>query len=119
MKILTQAVGILLAGSISVSMAADKPAPDATSEKQYTVVDGDKVDQNTLKGWKTWRALACGRCHGSKQEGMVGPSLINSLKVLSQDDFRKVLWKGGLSRACQTSVARSVLSTTSTISMLI
>jgi cytochrome c553 len=50
----------------------------------YKVADGNKVDAQTLSGWKTWRALACERCHGAAQEGMVGPSLVNSLKVLTK-----------------------------------
>lgn len=98
MKIVIQAIGILAAASFNVSIAADNAPPAADLDKPYTVVDGNKVDENTLKGWRTWRALACGRCHGSKQEGMVGPSLINSLKVLSQDDFRKILMEGRIER---------------------
>ena len=66
----------------------------ATAEKLYAVVDGDKVDNNTLNGWRTWRAMACERCHGAKQEGLVGPSLVDSLKVLSKDDFKKTLLYG-------------------------
>ena len=50
----------------------------------YQVVDGYKVDAETLKGFKTWRAAACDRCHGANQEGLVGPSLVNSLKVLTK-----------------------------------
>jgi mono/diheme cytochrome c family protein len=53
----------------------------------YTVVDGNKVDAMTLQGWKTWRALACERCHGAQQEGLVGPSLVESLKHLTKDEF--------------------------------
>jgi mono/diheme cytochrome c family protein len=65
-----------------------KPAPAAAVPvKLYSVVDGNKVDPNTLKGWKTWRAQACERCHGASQEGLVGPSLINSLKTLTKEEF--------------------------------
>lgn len=60
----------------------------------YKVVDGNKVDANTLEGWRTWRALACERCHGPNQEGMVGPSLLESLKVLTPAEFRKTLLNG-------------------------
>jgi len=60
----------------------------------YKVVDGNKVDSNTIKGWRTWRAMACERCHGANQEGLVGPSLIESLKVLSKDDFKKTVLQG-------------------------
>ncbi|NMM26188.1 MAG: methanol dehydrogenase [Glaciimonas sp.] len=70
----------------------------STAEKLYTVVDGDKVDNNTLNGWRTWRALACERCHGAQQEGLVGPSLVNSLKVLSKDDFKKTVLNGRMEK---------------------
>jgi len=71
--------------------SANSPSPGA---KPYTVVDGYKVDPNTLQGFKTWRAAACDRCHGANQEGLVGPSLINSLKTLSKDEFVQTVAKG-------------------------
>src|SRR5690242_172162 len=64
----------------------------------YKVVDGTKVDAETMKGFRTWRAAACDRCHGPNQEGMVGPSLINSLKTLSKDDFKKTVTEGRLEK---------------------
>ena len=60
----------------------------------FTVKDGNKVDDKTLEGWKTWRAMACERCHGPEQEGLVGPSLVNSLKTLSKDDFHTTIQNG-------------------------
>jgi len=60
----------------------------------YKVQDGNKVDPKTLMGWKTWRALACERCHGAEQEGLVGPPLVESLKTLSKDDFHTVIMNG-------------------------
>ena len=76
--------GLLLASSMTI--ADDSPL--------YTVVDGDKVDAKTFAGWKTWRAMACERCHGAKQEGLVGPSLIDSMKKLSKDEFKKAVLEG-------------------------
>jgi hypothetical protein len=38
--------------------------------------------------------MACERCHGAAQEGMVGPSLVNSLKVLSKDQFKTTVLQG-------------------------
>ena len=73
-------------------VAETKPAA-AAGGKLYTVEDG-KVDAKTLEGWRTWRAAACERCHGPNQEGMVGPSLIESLKTLSMDDFKTTVMKG-------------------------
>ncbi|XYJ10352.1 c-type cytochrome [Telluria sp. B2] len=80
-----------LPGLLAVpSAAADTPP--------YKVVDGNKVDAQTLSGWKTWRAMACERCHGAAQEGMVGPSLVNSLKVLSKDEFKAAVLKGRIEK---------------------
>ncbi|HEX2680711.1 MAG TPA: cytochrome c [Candidatus Dormibacteraeota bacterium] len=72
--------------SIAPTSGADTPL--------YTVLDGDKVDPNTMKGWRTWRAMACERCHGPNQEGLVGPSLVNSLKVLTKEQFKQTLMNG-------------------------
>jgi mono/diheme cytochrome c family protein len=64
----------------------------------YRVVDGDQVDADTLKGWKTWRAMACDRCHGPNQEGLVGPSLVQSLKVLTKEQFEMTVLNGRIER---------------------
>jgi mono/diheme cytochrome c family protein len=70
--------------------------------KLYSVADGYKVDGNTMKGFRTWRAAACDRCHGANQEGLVGPSLIASLKVLTKEEFRKVVTDGRLEKGMQS-----------------
>ena len=66
----------------------------AADPKPYKVADGNKVDKVTLEGWRTWRALACELCHGARQEGMVGPSLIDSMKRLSKEEFKQSILKG-------------------------
>ena len=71
-------------------------------DKLYTVVDGTKVDAETMKGFRTWRQAACDRCHGANQEGMVGPSLIASLKTLSKEDFIKTVRDGRLDKGMQS-----------------
>jgi cytochrome c553 len=68
----------------------------------YKVVDGYKVDSETMKGFRAWRAAACDRCHGANQEGLVGPSLINSMKTLSKDDFIKTVKDGRLDKGMQS-----------------
>jgi mono/diheme cytochrome c family protein len=68
----------------------------------YTVVEGYKVDENTMKGFRTWRAAACDRCHGANQEGMVGPSLIASLKTLTKEEFVKTVRDGRLDKGMQS-----------------
>lgn len=71
-------------------------------DKLYTVVDGYKVDPETMKGFRAWRQAACDRCHGANQEGMVGPSLITSLKTLSKDEFIKTVRDGRLDKGMQS-----------------
>lgn len=70
--------------------------------KLYTVVDGYKVDAKTMAGFRTWRQAACDRCHGANQEGLVGPSLIESLKTLSKEEFVKVVRDGRLDKGMQS-----------------
>jgi hypothetical protein len=78
-------------------VAATAPTAGADAPP-YRVVDGDKVDAETLKGWRTWRAMACDRCHGPNQEGLVGPSLLQSLKVISKDEFKAAVLKGRIEK---------------------
>jgi hypothetical protein len=73
--------------TLTVSVSADE-------QPLYQVRDGTKVDAKTLQGWKTWRALACERCHGAQQEGLVGPPLVESMKVLTKEDFHTVIMNG-------------------------
>jgi len=70
----------------------------ADEAKPYEVKDGNKVDAKTLMGWKTWRALACERCHGAAQEGGVGPPLVESLKRLSKEEFHTTILNGRLDK---------------------
>jgi mono/diheme cytochrome c family protein len=87
----------VLALALSTATAAEnakQAKPEAASTALYQVQDGNKVDAKTLAGWKTWRALACERCHGAEQEGLVGPPLVETLKTLSKEDFHTVMMKG-------------------------
>ena len=77
---------------------AQDAAPTPTTTKLYTVVDGYKVDANTMNGFRAWRAGACDRCHGANQQGLVGPSLLESLKTLSKEDFVKTVRDGRLDK---------------------
>lgn len=80
---LVVAAGVLASGPL---LAGDAPP--------YQVAEGHKVDATTLAGWRTWRALACERCHGAEQEGLVGPSLVESLHRLSQQEFEQTVLNG-------------------------
>jgi mono/diheme cytochrome c family protein len=52
------------------------------------------VDAKTLEGWRTWRSMACERCHGPNQEGWTGPGLIDSLKHMTKEEFNKATLEG-------------------------
>lgn len=98
--VLISAATLLGSAVVSAALAqqAEPPPPGwenkSASTPLYTVKDGNQVDPKTLAGWKTWRAMACERCHGASQEGLVGPSLVNSLKVLTKDQFHTTITQG-------------------------
>jgi mono/diheme cytochrome c family protein len=78
----------------TVSARDEATAESGTAPPVYTVKDGNQVDPETLAGWKTWRSLACDRCHGAAQEGLVGPSLLVSMKTRTKEEFRTALLNG-------------------------
>jgi mono/diheme cytochrome c family protein len=89
----SKVVAVFIAASIAVYAGAEE-----VKTELYTVVDGFMVDANTLNGFKAWRAAACDRCHGANQQGMVGPSLIESMKLISKEEFVKTLTDGRLEK---------------------
>jgi mono/diheme cytochrome c family protein len=93
----------LLALSLTLGLGLSMAAFAAhAQDKLYSVVDGYKVDANTMKGFRTWRAAACDRCHGANQEGMVGPSLLASLKTLTKEEFVVTVRDGRLQKGMQS-----------------
>ncbi|MBE0440168.1 MAG: c-type cytochrome [Gammaproteobacteria bacterium] len=52
----------------------------------YSVVEGNKLDANSYEGFKLYRNW-CARCHGTYGQGMVGPNLADSLKIISEKQF--------------------------------
>lgn len=87
--------------ALSLGLAISVLAVDqatAADQMPYKVAEGNRVDKTTLEGWRTWRALACERCHGAQQEGMVGPSLVEGLKRLSKEEFTQAVLKGRLEK---------------------
>jgi hypothetical protein len=89
---------VVMLALCSIAVNADDNGSKGNDSKgkgaPYQVKDGSKVDPQTLMGWKTWRALACERCHGAEQEGLVGPALTQSMKVLSKEEFHTVIMNG-------------------------
>jgi len=92
MKVKTSLLLVVLLASVTAH----------AQDKLYTVVDGYKVDPETMKGFRAWRAAACDRCHGANQEGMVGPSLVNSLKTLTKEEFVVTVRDGRLMKGMQS-----------------
>jgi len=73
-------------GAILAAAAEDQ-------EKPYILKDG-KVDQHTYNGWRRYTE-SCLRCHGPDGAGSsYAPSLVDSLKSLSQDQFNEVVVNG-------------------------
>jgi mono/diheme cytochrome c family protein len=89
-------------GCAAAAFTLAAPIAASAQDKLYTVVDGYKVDANTMTGFRTWRAAACDRCHGANQEGMVGPSLVNSLKLLTKEEFVTTVTNGRLEKGMQS-----------------
>jgi mono/diheme cytochrome c family protein len=90
---------LLPSALVAQGAAPAKSGPAGDDGKPlYKVVDGYKVDPETMKGFRAWRAAACDRCHGANQEGLVGPSLIESLKTLTKDQFKTTVTEGRLDK---------------------
>ncbi|HEY6281360.1 MAG TPA: cytochrome c [Burkholderiales bacterium] len=102
MRSISAAVIFLAAAGLVLSVCqlssekanAQEVSAQKKEEPVYTVQDGDKVDAKTLEGWRTWRTMACDRCHGAKQEGMTGPGLVDSLKHMTKEEFKKATLEG-------------------------
>lgn len=60
--------------------------PVQAEDKSYSVTDGNKLDAQSYKGFKLYRNW-CARCHGTYGQGMVGPNLADSLKIISKEEF--------------------------------
>ncbi len=59
---------------------------DENESALYSVVDGNKLDEHSYAGFKLYRNW-CARCHGTYGQGMVGPNLADSLKVITEKEF--------------------------------
>ncbi len=90
------AAGFVLSACQPLSETANAQEVPAQKKEEpvYKVQDGNKVDAKTLEGWRIWRVMACDRCHGAKQEGTTGPGLIDSLKHMTLEEFKKATLEG-------------------------
>jgi mono/diheme cytochrome c family protein len=89
---------MLLAVASSIGLCTVSAQEKSAAGELYKVVDGYKVDPNTMNGFRAWRAAACDRCHGANQEGLVGPSLLESMKSMTKAEFVKTIKEGRLEK---------------------
>jgi methanol metabolism-related c-type cytochrome len=104
----------LSAALVAGAFAQDKaqsPAP-AASDKPYSVNKDGKVDQHTFNGWRRYTE-SCLRCHGPDGAGSsYAPSLVDSLKTMSEDQFKEVVING---RQNVTTSAENVMPSFGTV----
>jgi mono/diheme cytochrome c family protein len=80
-----------------------EPSSGSLEEKPY-VVKGGKIDRAGFNGWRRYTE-SCLRCHGPDGAGSsYGPSLVDSLKEISEEDFKEVVINGRVSTVRANSV---------------
>src|SRR5215468_3376959 len=97
----TRLLPLLMAVATSVAIcaaSAQEKSDTGVAGDLYKVVDGVKVDPRTMNGFRAWRAAACDRCHGANQQGLVGPSLLESMKTITKAEFVKTVTEGRLDK---------------------
>ena len=81
------------AGAGVAAAVAGSSGAKAENDPVYVVQDG-RVDQHTFNGYRRYGA-SCHRCHGPDGAGSsYAPSLTESLKSLSYEDFTNVIING-------------------------
>jgi len=83
---------IMLASAATLALSAVS-LPTYAEDALYTVTDGTHLDAGSYKGFKLFRNW-CARCHGTYGQGMVGPNLADSLKIISKDEFVNTVTNG-------------------------
>jgi mono/diheme cytochrome c family protein len=73
--------------SLTVAWAlVPAPVVMADSDTPYEVHNERELDAESYNGFKLYRNW-CARCHGTYGQGMVGPNLADSLKIISEEEF--------------------------------
>lgn len=82
-----------LAGLGLVALLATAPGAKAENDPVY-FVEGGRVDQHVFNGYRRY-GESCHRCHGPDGAGSsYAPSLTESLKALSYEEFVNVIVNG-------------------------
>lgn len=86
-------VPLILALVAPIAGAVALNSPRAEDAKPYTVENG-RVDKATYNGYRRY-GESCLRCHGPDGAGSsYAPSLVDSLKSMSHDQFNEVVVNG-------------------------
>jgi mono/diheme cytochrome c family protein len=56
------------------------------------------VNPAIFVAWQAMRQLDCARCHGRDYTGSVGPSLLESARSRSREEFRRLVLEGNPTR---------------------
>ena len=84
---------LVLLSAFCGALAPRAGSAQDSNDKPYVVKDG-KVDKMTYNGWRRYTE-SCLRCHGPDGAGSsYAPSLVDSLKRLSEDQFDDVVVNG-------------------------
>lgn len=83
---------LILTSMLSLLIGATA-LPAQAEEQPYTVTNGNELDASSYNGFKLYRNW-CARCHGTYGQGMVGPNLADSLKVISKEQFFNTVEEG-------------------------
>lgn len=84
------------AGTTLRAQTTGSGSVQSSEEKPYVVKDG-KLDRAGFNGWRRYTE-SCLRCHGPDGAGSsYGPSMVDSLKQMSEEDFREVVVNGRVS----------------------
>ena len=73
-------------------------ADDRVQTDLYTVVDGYKVDANTMKGFAPGARPPATAATAPIRRAWSGPSLVESLKTLTKEEFVKTVTEGRLEK---------------------
>ncbi|GAC1337225.1 MAG: hypothetical protein NVSMB18_01760 [Acetobacteraceae bacterium] len=84
---------LALLGIVCAGIVLSPSGSFAQNDPVYTVENG-RVDQHTFNGYRRY-AESCHRCHGPDGAGSsYAPSLTESLKTLTHDQFAEVVVNG-------------------------
>lgn len=57
-----------------------------------------EVEPEVYSAWRAMRQLDCARCHGADYNGNVGPSLLESARTRTQEEFKRLVLEGNAAR---------------------